>query len=116
MSKFKNGDGFHIRVNLYIIRFLFCHMDSKNNPNLSKEVKKRRPAYLLYSEDYFPVRQRMDRINKGENFEFSNKEAEGLSKLFAIDKSHFTNKSSEPFPIQGITVTDWAYILTLFYV
>lgn len=107
MSKFNCVTGFHIRVNLFIICFLFCHMDCKSDPNLNGVIKKRRPKYLIYESSYFPSRQRMDRIYKGIGFDFSNMEAEEISNTFAIDKSFFTKQTAKPFPIKGVTDMDW---------
>lgn len=105
---FDSQKGYHIRVNLYIIRFIYCHIDSKSKPNKTGTIKKYRAMGTLHSEEYFPNRQRFDRISKGKNFDFSRVEAARISETFGISKEYFTDKAKEPFYIKEITNLDWA--------
>ena len=110
--------GYAIRVNLYIIRFIYYHIEKDSCFILDEALtgKKKKVSASLYAEDYFLSRQRMSRINHGERFEFSENAAQKMRDLFGISKHYFLKEANEPFKIKGIKKLDWAcFYKTQFY-
>jgi len=97
-------NGFHTRVNLYIIRYLYYHM-KKADMFTVQGSGKRKTSVDLYN--YIRIsRQRFDRIFKGENFQMTKKESKDIAELFHISADYF-KKESELVLVHGITKEDW---------
>lgn len=97
-------DGFNVRVNLYIIRYLYYRMSKADK--FMKPGTGKRKASIDIKEEILISRQRFDRIFNGENFEITALEAETITRLFNIDKEYF-KKNGEIISIHNITRNDW---------
>ena len=101
--------GLAIMVNLYIIKYIYYHIEKADVFMERKGAGRRGKAYPIYKE-WIPIsRQRFDRINKGLHFEFSVKEETTITKEFGIDKEYFKWDTPKMFKIEGISLDDWKY-------
>jgi len=96
--------GFNVMVNLYIIRYLYSHLDKA--PGFMDYSGKRKKSIDLYSNILKMSRQRVGRIFNGEKFEISAGERTHLSTLFGITEKHFESKG-EIITIGMLTEQDW---------
>ena len=99
--------GLPIRVNLYIIKYIYYHIDKAQCFIEEKIVGKRAKSYEIYGSELPVSRQRFDRINKGERFEISHNEAQQIIEKYGIDIKYFRKEEPIMFELDDITVTDW---------
>lgn len=105
---YNENTGFAIRLNLYVIKYIYYHIDKADCFIDGGESGKKRKSYPVYSTDMFPIsRQRLDRINKGERFEFTRAEANTMAETYGIDIKYFRKDDPVAFGIEGIGETDW---------
>lgn len=104
-----NGNtGLSIMINLYVIKYIYYHIDKARCFIDEDERGKKRKSYPIYSTDMLPVsRQRLDRINKGKYFEFSRAEANSITETFGIDMKYFRKDDPIAFEIDGIDEKHW---------
>lgn len=103
--------GFNVMVNLYVIRYLFSHME-KAECFMDKNGKRKK------SKDVYDIlgitRQRMHRILHGEGFEMSKDNREKLKNLFDIEDEYF-NKNGKMVEVHLITEEDWKFLFAVKY-
>lgn len=105
---YDENTGFPIVVNLYIIKYIYYHIDKAHCFIDGGENGRKRKSYPIYSTDMFPLsRQRLDRINKGKHFEFTRAEANTITEAYGIDIKYFRKDDPVSFRIEGINETDW---------
>ena len=98
--------GLGIMANLYTIKYLYYHVEKADRFIMGRSGRKK--AVPLYSTDMFPIsRQRLDRINKGERFELTRREAALLTDTYGIDGQHFRKEKPVRFKMKGIDDDDW---------
>lgn len=105
--------GFNIRVNLYIIRYMYSHME-KADVFMVNTNGKRRTSIDVY--EYVVIsRQRFARMLQGKNFELTKTEKDTIIGYYNINKDYF-EKNGEIIPvhyfkenvfIRDITREDW---------
>lgn len=99
--------GLPIMINLYVIKYLYYHID-KADQFYEKKVKGKKPKSFEVYKNEIPVsRQRFDRINKGMSFEFASGEADFVTVKFGIDMKYFRRENPIAFEIEGISQIDW---------
>ena len=99
--------GLPIMINLYVIKYLYYHIDKHNRFIESREKGKKPKAYPIYQNELPISRQRFDRINKGATFEVSTGESVFITDRYGIDIKYFRKDNPDTFAIEGITQTDW---------
>lgn len=105
---YDGNTGLSIMINLYVIKYIYYHIDKARCFIDEDERGKKRKSFPIYSTDMFPVsRQRFDRINKGKCFEFTRTEANSIIETFGIGMRHFRKDEPVAFEISGIDETDW---------
>lgn len=98
--------GLPIRVNLYIIKSMYYGMKKANVFMVNNAGRK--PKSVPIYGNFLPIsRQRFDRINNGERFEFTNKEVNDIVDRFGIEMKYFRRDNPDMFDISGIDFTDW---------
>lgn len=104
---FDSNTGLPIMINLYVIKYVYYHI-KKADCFIEEKGEGRKPrAYPIYG-NWLPVsRQRFDRINRGERFEISNREAAEICSRFGIDIKHFRRDNPVAFEIEGLSDADW---------
>lgn len=105
---FKENEGLPVRANLYVIRCIYYEMkkDRAHIFNEKNEEGKKSKAIPIYSKDFFPIsRQRLDRINHGEAFQFSKGEAEKMTSCYGIQTKYFIKDKATFFKIQKFNET-----------
>lgn len=103
---YDGNTGFPIMVNLYVIKYIYYHIDKASRFIDAEEG--RRKAYPIYGTRMLPVsRQRLDRINKGSKFEFTRAEADSIIEVYGIDMKYFRKDDPVAFQIDGIDEVAW---------
>lgn len=98
--------GLPIMINLYIIKYLYYHM--KKADCFITESTGKKPCSLEIYGNVIPIsRQRFDRINKGERFELTSREAETICETFGIDIKYFRRDDPIVIELPEINLTDW---------
>lgn len=105
---YNRDTGLPIMINLYVIKYIYYHIKKADCFIEEKEAGRKAKAYPIYT-NWLPIsRPRFNRINKGEDFELSNREAADICERFGIDTKYFRGDSPAVFEIEGIeTDTDW---------
>lgn len=99
--------GFPIMINLYVIKYIYYHIDKAECFIEKRKKGGKAKAYPIYG-NWLPLsRQRFDRINNGNKFEISNREAAEICERFGIDIKYFRRDNPVAFEIQGIWDDDW---------
>lgn len=101
--------GLAIMVNLYIIKYIYYHIEKDDMFMEKKGLGRKGKADPIYGKLIPVSRQRFDRINKGLHFEFSVEEATKISDRFGIDIEYFKWDTPKMFEIEGISLDDWKY-------
>lgn len=98
--------GFPIRVNLYIIKYIYYHI---RKAEIFMDVGSgRKPKSFPIYQYVIPIsRQRFDRINRGERFQLTAAEANDITEKFGIEFKYFRREAPVLFEISGISETDW---------
>lgn len=93
----QTGKGFEVRVNLFIIYYIYYHMDDIHVSFLTQlETRKKPTREPIYMMPFFPFsRQRFSRARSNDHFEFSNKETEMICTAFGIGKEYFAFEKME---------------------
>lgn len=107
---FSKNNALHIMVNLYIIRYLYSHLDKAECFMIKSQRKKSRN----YNEIIGISRPRMDRIFHGENFTISKKERENICSMFHIQDTFF-QKDGSFMQIHMLDETDWQCFFNIKY-
>ena len=103
---YNGSSGLSIMINLYVIKYIYYHKARRFIDE--KESGRKTKAYPIYSSTGFPVsRQRLDRINKGYSFEFTQSESDEVTETFGIDDIYFRKIEPKAFEINGISDIDW---------
>lgn len=104
--------GFNVRANLYIIRYLYYHMNKANKFMMEGKGKRRKSVGI---EKYVPIsRTRFKRIFDDENFEISSEDKKTISECFNINEEYF-KKDGELIPIHELTQEDWKCFFSMQY-
>lgn len=104
-NKFGDKEGLPVRINLYIIKFIYYEMkkDRAKIFNEKNETGKKLKAIPIFSTKHFPLsRQRFDRINRGIPFRLTNEEAKTMADCYGIDIKYFTGDEDSYFKIQRV--------------
>lgn len=105
---YDGNTGLSIMINLYVIKYIYYHIDKACCFIDEDERGKKTKSYPVYCTDMLPVsRQRLDRINKGKRFEFSQAEANSITETFGIEMKYFRKDDPIAFEIDGIDETSW---------
>lgn len=104
---FHKDNGLPIMVNLYVIKYIYYHIEKANRFMEKQEKGKKPKAYPIYQNELPISRQRFDRINKGITFEISTGEAGEITSRFGIGEEYFRKDSPVMFKIKGISERDW---------
>ena len=105
---YDGNTGLSIMINLYVIKYIYYHIDKARCFIDEDERGKKTKSYPVYCTDMLPVsRQRLDRINKGKRFEFSRAEANSITETFGIEMKYFRKDDPIAFEIDGIDETSW---------
>ncbi len=104
---YNKDTGLPIMVNLYIIKYIYYHINKNEIFMDKKEDGGRGRAIPIYSYEIPVTRQRFDRINKGHNFEFSESNVKEITETFGIEREYFQWDSPKMFEIEGLTPDDW---------
>lgn len=105
---YDGNTGLSIMINLYVIKYIYYHIDKARCFIDEDERGKKTKSYPIYCTDMLPVsRQRLDRINKGKRFEFSRAEANSITETFGIEMKYFRKDDPIAFEIDGIDETSW---------
>ena len=100
--------GFSIMINLYVIKYIYYHIDKALHFIDEEESVRKKKAFPIYSTNMFPVsRQRFNRINHGKDFEFTRREANSITEAYGIDIKYFRKDDPVAFEINGISDIDW---------
>ena len=105
---YDGSTGLSIMINLYVIKYIYYHIDKARCFIDEDERGKKRKSYPVYCTDMLPVsRQRLDRINKGKTFEFTRAEANSITETFGIEMKYFRKDEPVAFKIGDIDESDW---------
>ena len=105
---YDENTGFPIMVNLYVIKYIYYHIDKAPCFMDENERGRKRKAFPIYSTSMFPIsRQRLDRINKGYCFELTRREANSITGTYGIDIKYFRKEEPVQFDIKDISDTNW---------
>lgn len=96
--------GFNVMINLYVIRYLYSHMDNKAK-RFMDEGGQRKKSNDFYLEIGIS-RQRFQRILGGQRFEMSFKDRKYLSGKFNIGDEYF-NGNGKAVELNLVSGTDW---------
>ncbi|OIZ62714.1 hypothetical protein BLA28_20175 [Eisenbergiella tayi] len=97
--------GFHVMVNMYIIRYLFSHMEKDSI--FYKTGGKRKTNIDFYESIVAGIsRDRIQKMFRGENFGISMEEKERLEEKFHISRTYF-EKNGTMIEINTLDETDW---------
>lgn len=99
--------GLNVRINIYIIRYLFSHMEKAER--FMDRKGERRKSIDFYNHIGIS-RQRMYRMLNGTNFEVSATDREELSRRFNISKDYF-EKNGKVIEIHKIKTESWRIYL-----
>lgn len=98
--------GLPIMINLFIIKHLYYHM--KKADCFIEESSGKKPRSVEIYGNVIPIsRQRFDRINKGERFELTSREADAICSTFGIDIKYFRRDDPVAIDIPDVNLTDW---------
>ena len=105
---YDRNTGLSIMINLYVIKYIYYHIDKARCFIDEDERGKKRKSYPIYCTDMLPVsRQRLNRINNGQCFEFTRAEANSITETFGIEMKYFRKDDPIAFEIDGIDETSW---------
>lgn len=105
---YSKNEGLPIRINLYVIKYIYYHIKKADRFLVDPKARGKAKAYPIYT-NWLPMsRQRVDRINHGDPFELSNREAMDICERFGLNDKYFKGDNAAVFEIEGIeTDTDW---------
>lgn len=98
---FELEQGFPIRVNLYIIKYIYYHI-RKDESFMDEGAGKKPKSFPIYGNEIPMSRQRFDRINRGERFQLTAAEANDIIERFGIEFKYFRKEAPVMFEIDGI--------------
>lgn len=105
-------NGFNVMVNMYIIRYMYSHLD-KATAFKHKEAKRKKS--ISFNKEVMRISgPRMNNILHGVNFEMSANEVERFNSMFNISKEHFL-KNGIVIEVYSLTVDDWKCYFNEFY-
>lgn len=114
----KTKGGLPIIINLNVIRYIYNHIKKAERfmePE-TREKGKRPKALPLYGMNEFPLsRQRLNRMNHGENFELTKREAADIVDAFGFEKKYFDGENTVAFEIEGIADRHWQSYFDYYY-
>ena len=98
------NNGFNVMVNLYILRYMYSHMNKAECFEDATGMRKK-------SQDFHTTiinisRQRLSRILNGERFEISKEERANLCNMFGIEAKYFL-RNGEIISIRTLEENDW---------
>lgn len=103
---YDGNTGLSIMINLYVIKYFYYHVDKASRFITEKGRKEK--VSTIYSTAMLPVsRQRLNRISKGEHFEFTREQANTITETYGIDIKYFRKDDPIAFKIDGIDEMDW---------
>lgn len=97
-----NTTGFGVRINFYIIRYLYRHVKLHDS---FRDIETNR-AINFYTEIINISRQRFARLQNGENFELKKEEMDYITKKFNID-GEYSQKNAKIIEIYSLDEDDW---------
>lgn len=106
---YNQGEGIEIRANLYVIKYIYYHINKARCFYIESEREKgkKRISRSLYS-DYLNIsRQRFDRINNNYVFELTQSAMKDIIQQFGIGEEYFRKEDPVFFKIDGISSEDW---------
>lgn len=101
------NSGLPIMINLYVIKYIYYHIDKADRFFEKKEKGKKPRAYPIYQAELPISRQRFDRINKGYQFEITSAESIFITDRFGINIKYFRKDNPDTFLLQEISQTEW---------
>lgn len=104
---YNKNTGLPIMINLYIIRYIYAHIRKAECFIMEREQGKKPKSYPVYQTYLQMPRQRFDRMCKGENFQYTDNEAELVTSRLGLDMKYFKSGNPIPFDIDGINSDDW---------
>lgn len=112
---FNKETGFPIMVNLYVIKYIYYHIEKAACFLEKQEPGKKAKANPIY-QFLLPIsRQRFDRINKGITFEISSREVREITERFGIGAEYFRKENPVMFSISGLKEEDWKRFYSAHY-
>ena len=98
------NNGFNVMVNLYIIRFLYSHMEKADCFEVKGSMRKK--SIDFYKSVVEISRQRMARMLCGGNFEMTSEDRKRLSNMFGISEKYFI-KDGDCIQLGRLEENDW---------
>lgn len=107
-KSFDFNSGLPIIINLYVIKYIYYHIDKAEQFIERSGGGKKTKAHLIYQRELPMSRQRFCRIMNGSNFQITKEEAKNIVERYGIEKRYFRRDNPVAFEIDGISnIEEW---------